>query len=202
MSKGGSYLLAFASLIVLLFTAPAEAQVAGSRSYTTISNVTVTPLSNGVQIRITADGILQYRSADTSGLKMNLAFPDARNGTGKNFFNVNRYPVSHITISTPQESVGGIGVQVQISNFVTTNAAVTTTPDGQGVLITVQSDRTIERSRRPAAGGARPATGAAEKPDTSTAILFENNLLSLRAVRADIHELMAAIAEQTGLSIT
>ena len=202
MSKSVSLFFVLA-LLSLLASNPTQAQVAGSRSYTTISNITVTSLSNGVQIRIVADGILQYTNSDTSGLKMNLNFPDARNGTGKNFFNINRYPVSHVTVSTPQGATGGIGVQMQIVNFVVTNAAVTTTPDGQGVLVTVQSDRTIERRRGPSAGGTGgAAANATGKPDTSTEVVFEDKLLSLRAVRADIHELVASIAEKTGLSIT
>ncbi|MDF2440013.1 MAG: hypothetical protein JWN98_997, partial [Abditibacteriota bacterium] len=70
-----------------------------AQSFTTISGVRISPLSNGVQISINADGILQYRNPDTNGSSMQIAFPGARNGTGKYFFNVNRYPVSHIQLS-------------------------------------------------------------------------------------------------------
>lgn len=205
MSGRFGYLPLFVTLFLLLGR-PAVAQraAAPSRSYTTITEVRVTPLSNGVQIRIIADGILQYRNADTSGTVMRLSFPDARNGTGKNFFNINRYPVSHIQLRTPQAAASGIGLFMQINNFVNTNAAIAPTPDGQGALITVQSDRTIERGRRAAAPGdaetqrrGRPEAA----PDTSTQVRFTGNLLSLRAVRADIHELMGAIAQKTGLSI-
>jgi hypothetical protein len=65
---------------------------AQSRSYTTLQSVEITPLSNGVQIRFAADGLLQYRDADTNGLKMRLFFPDARNGTGKNFLQCKPIP--------------------------------------------------------------------------------------------------------------
>src|SRR3712207_6313207 len=66
---------------------PDRAQVNGARAYTTITALNVTPLSNGVQISVAADGILQYRSTGTFGSRMEISFPDARNGTGKNFFN-------------------------------------------------------------------------------------------------------------------
>ncbi len=171
------------------------------QSFATINAVNITALSNGVQIRIAADGILQYRDADTTGRQMRLSFPDARNGTGKNFINVNRYPVSHIQLTTPQNAVNGIGLQLTIFNFVDTEGAVTNTPDGQGVLFTIESDRTIESGRRPTAGAARPGQPEERPPDTSTEVRFENQLLSVRAVRADIHELMGAIAQKTGLSI-
>jgi type IV pilus assembly protein PilQ len=188
----------FLCFCLLILAATAHAQNA-ARSYTTINSVVVTPLSNGVQVRITADGILQYRNADVSGLKMALSFPDARNGTGKNFFNVNRYPVSYIQLSTPRDAVGGIGVQVDISNFVVTNASVTRTPDGQGVMVTIQSDRTVETGR---ANGDEPgATDPNASPDTSTIVRFENGLLSVRAVRADIHQLMGSIAQKSGIAI-
>jgi type II secretory pathway component GspD/PulD (secretin) len=187
-------------LCFFLFLLPIAAHAQGAaRSYTTINSVVVTPLSNGVQIKVTANGILQYRNADTSGLKMEMTFPDARNGTGKNFFNVNRYPVSYIQLSTPQGAVGGIGVVVQISNFVVTNASVTRTPDGQGVLMTIQSDRTVE-TKEPDEDEV-DAVDPNARPDTSTNVKFENGLLTVRAVRADIHQLMAAIAQQTALSI-
>ena len=182
---------------LFLFSVTAQAQNA-ARSYTTINSIVVTPLSNGVQVKIGADGILQYRNADTSGLKMAITFPDARNGTGKNFFNVNRYPVSYLQLSTPQNAVGGIGVVMQISNFVVTEASVARTPDGQGVLITIQSDRTVEtRNNDDEPDAADPNA----RPDTSTTVKFENKLLTVRAVRADIHQLMGAIAQQTGLAI-
>lgn len=186
------------SWFICLALAPLVQAQNAARSYTTINSIVVTPLSNGVQVKIAADGILQYRNADTSGLKMGLSFPDARNGTGKNFFNVNRYPVSYLQLSTPQDAVGGIGVVMQISNFVVTEASVARTPDGQGVLITIQSDRTVEtHNNDDEANNADPNA----RPDTSTTVKFENKLLTVRAVRADIHQLVAAIAQQTGLSI-
>ena len=181
----------------LIATRPAHAQ---SRSYTTISAVDVTPLSNGLQISIKADGILQYRDADTSGLKMHLYFPDARNGTGKNFFNINRYPVSYLQLSTPQGAASGIGLNLDISNLTATNASVSTGSDGQSVLLTIQSNRTIEGSGKGGAAGAG-AVDSGTKPDTSTQVLFQNGLLSLRAVKADIQGLIGEIARKGGISV-
>ncbi len=187
----------FPLFCLLLTGAIAQAQQA-ARSYTTINAIVVTPLSNGVQVRITADGILQYRNADVNGSKMELTFPDARNGTNKNFLNINRYPVSYIQLSTPRDAVGGIGVLMNIANFVATEATVTKTPDGQGVLVTIQSDRTVETGP---AHDDPTATDPSLKADTATDVRFANGLLSVRAVRADIHQLMGAIAKKSGLAI-
>jgi type II secretory pathway component GspD/PulD (secretin) len=189
--------VAGACLLSLFASRPTHAQ---SRSYTTISAVDVTPLSNGLQISIKADGILQYRDADLSGLKMHLYFPDARNGTGKNFFNINRYPVSYLQLSTPQGAASGIGLNLDISNLNATNASVSTGSDGQSVLLTIQSNRTVEGGGRGGAAGAGVAdTGT--KPDTSTQVLFQNGLLSLRAVKADIQGLIGEIAHKGGISV-
>ena len=166
-------------------------------AFTNIKSVTTRALSNGVQISILADGILQYRDVDQSGIKMGVYFPAARNATGKNFINLNTYPVSSIQLSTPQGAANGIGLRIDIANFVNTNATVTQTPDGQGVLFTIQSDRTL-----PGRSGGGGAITATQSPDDLTAeVTFANGLVSVRAVKADIHELMAAIAQKTALSI-
>ncbi len=172
---------------------------AQSRSYTTITDVKVTPLSNGVQISIQADGILQFRDQDTNGLKMRLYFPDARNGTGKNFFNVNSYPVSHIQLSTPQGAANGIGLRLDIFNLVATKASVSTGADGQSVLMTISSNRTVESRKTAASSTGNDAN--ALKPDTSTQVSILDGELSLRAVKADIHELVGDIARKSGLSV-
>lgn len=191
--------------LVLLTPLNASAQDTGqtTHSYTTISSVVVTPLSNGVQIQIVADGILQFRriggyGSQLQGTKMELSFPDAKNGTGKNFYNVNSYPVSYLQLSTPKDAANGIGLTFQISNFSDTSANVTNSADAQSVLITVQSDRTVEKGR---AGSGTGIPGAVTKLDTSPQVLFDGSKLSIRAVKADIHQLVGAIADRTGISI-
>lgn len=173
--------------------------VKAASSYTTVNAVKVTPLSNGVQISITADGILDYRrNYGESGKTIQLSFPAARNGTGKNFFNVNRYPVSHVALTTPQGAKNGIGLNLVINNFTEANSRISATPDRQGVLITVLSDRTIEGRR--GAGDTGGAAAPSDKPDTSTEVTFKDGRLSVRAVKADIHSLMGLIAEKSGIT--
>ncbi|PQV63160.1 type II and III secretion system protein [Abditibacterium utsteinense] len=168
------------------------------RSYTTIKSVTTNALSNGVQITVLADGILQFTNVDGDGRIMGVSFPDARNGTGKNFINLNRYPVSSLQLSTPQGALNGIGLRLDINNFIATSGSFTKTPDGQGVLITVQSDRTLSSSGGASGGADAKTTGSS---DTSASVSFEGGKISLRAVKADIHELMGAIAQKSGLAV-
>lgn len=187
-----SFLILLLNLICQSFPACAQ-----GTAYTNIKSVTARSLSNGVQITILADGILQYRNADDSGNKMGVFFPDARNATGKNFINLNTYPVSSILLSTPQGAKNGIGLRVDISNFVSTQATVTQTPDGQGVLFTIRSDRTLPGKT----GGGKGSDARQTPDDLSAEVTYADGLVSIRAVKADIHELMAAIAQQTGLAI-
>jgi type IV pilus assembly protein PilQ len=174
-------------------------------SYTTVTNIKVTPLSNGVQIAIQADGILQqgraqggFGSNTASGKQISLYFPQAKNGTHKNFINVNRYPVSHIALSTPQGAVNGIGLNIVINNFTEAQAQISNGTDSQSVLVTVLSDRTIEGRHK--AGDATVAVDTS-KPDISTQVTFADGKLAVRAVRADIHSLIGLIADKTGLTV-
>ncbi len=168
-------------------------------SYTTITGVKVTPLSNGVQIIVTSDGVLDYvRRGGDNGKNLSISFPTARNGVGKNFFNVNRYPVSHLSLTTPQGAFNGVGLNLAIYNFTAASSRVSSTQDKQGVLITVLSTRTVERRRDGAETGV--AKAASEKPDTSTQVTYADGRVSVRAVKADIHALIGLIAEKTGIT--
>ncbi len=173
-----------------------------SQSYTTITSVTVSVLSNGVQIKLLADGLLQYQEqyGGGEGKKTVIAFPDARNGTGKNFWNVNKYPVSHLQMITPQGAKRGIGLEFTINTLAVTGASVSSTPDGQGVLITVRSDRTTAGAAQP---GAKPGESAPAPTDdrVKTQVLLTGGKLTVRAVKADIHGLIAEIARLSGVAV-
>ena len=196
MRARSAFALTFFLAILILICQGIPACAQGT-AFTNIKSITTRALSNGVQITILADGILQYRDVDSDGNKMGAYFPAARNGTGKNFINLNTYPVSSIQLSTPQGAQNGIGLRLDITNFVSTRASVTQTPDGQGVLFTIQSDRTLPGKRNIGGAGASDAA-----PDDLTAdVTFKNGLVFIRAVKADIHELMGAIAQETGLPV-
>ena len=170
-------------------------------AYTTIKTVTVTALSNGVQIRIAADGLLQFQriySGENEEKKLTLIFPGAKNGTGKNFWNVNKYPVSHLQAQTPQGAKRGIGLIFSVNAFQATGSTVAATPDGQGVLITLRSDRTVE-VRNAAAETEAPKEEESAKPKNE--VHFEKGLVFLRALRADLHSLIAELARLTGTAV-
>ncbi|MCW3058489.1 MAG: hypothetical protein JWQ02_310, partial [Capsulimonas sp.] len=187
---------------------PMAGKAQGGQSYTTITSLVFSPLSNGVQIRVKADGILQMRingnndNGNVYGARMEFSFPDARNGIGKNFFTSKLYPVSYAQLSTAPGAKNGIGLNLVVSNLINTQASVTKMDDGEGILITVQSDRTVERAGRAKDGAAAGDKGAQNGvTDTSTRVRFKDGKLTLRAVGVDIHQFMSAIAQTTGFSI-
>ena len=172
------------------------------QSFTTIKTVAINALSNGVQIRIVADGLLQFQrifSEEGDGKKLQILFPGAKNGTSKNFWNVNKYPLSHLQAQTPQGAKRGIGLLLTVNTFMATGSTLAATPDGQGVLITLRSDRTVEGTVRPS--GADTATKEQEDGKPKTEVRFESGLVFLHAVRADIHSLIAQIARQTKTAV-
>ena len=187
-------------IILLLCVAAVPPEVrAQSRAFTTIKSVTATALSNGVQITVTADGLLQYQNEDTYGKQMGVLFPDARNGTGKNFITLDQYPVSHIQLLTPQGAQNGIGVQLNIFNLADTSGSVARTPDGQGVLFTIQSNRTLPGGKGGA--GAGDTSVKADGADDGLGVSYKDGRVSIRAVKADIHQLIGAIARKSGVAV-
>jgi type IV pilus assembly protein PilQ len=182
-----------------LVAAPSRAQVAGARPYTTITDIQVSTLSNGVQVRIVANGLLQYRNQALNGREMRISFPDARNGTGKNFFNVNSYPVSYLQLATPQGAVGGIGLDLTIRNLIETSASLAQSPDRTEVLLTINSDRTLENASGIVDGNNNGPT--LTDNSTKTEVVAKNGLLSVRAVKADIHVLVAMLAREAHIAV-
>jgi type IV pilus assembly protein PilQ len=191
--------LLLTAIVALCARLPLAQAQNGAQPFTTIKEVKVAQLSNGVQIAIAADGVLQYRSALTTGQQMQLLFPDARNGTGRNFYDINLYPVSYLQLSTPQNSPQGIGVLLQINNLISTSATFTQSPDGRSVLLTIRSDRTLDNTPGHAVSPNPPEPDANAGVETSVG--YRDGQLAVRAVRADLHRLIAEIARQTGLSI-
>lgn len=202
MSNRLSYILLL-GFLALCASAPAHAQVA----YANITDVTATQLSNGVQIIVKADGVLDwdYARRSSSGTRgagdfrrdrVVLSFPNARSKVSKSFIDVSLYPVSFVQIEVPQEAAQreGVGIRMTIALFEPADSDVSTSPDRQSVIITVNSERTLESVQRN--GG---AAAGAKKAELS--VEFEDNLLTVNALRADIHELIGEIARQTGVNV-
>ena len=202
------------ALFTALAWAPARALV-----YTNIKNIKVTTLRNGVQIVVESDGILLFQRQFAGrrvrivngqlieeevgppqqgpGTSVTVLFPGARNATGKSFINVGEFPVSHIQLVIPESAQQGVGVAMTITLFERSPVTINPSNDQTNVIITVQTSRTVERRGAP---GAAEEERAAPIPELTVEV--EDGLVSLRAVKADIHQLIAMLARETRTSIT
>ncbi|MBI3944860.1 MAG: hypothetical protein HY321_03000, partial [Armatimonadetes bacterium] len=165
--------------------------------YANITDVTVGELRNSVQITVKADGVLRYEGAGRYGgtaQRIELKFPGARSRVGKPYISVDKVPVSGIMLAVPQNAPEGIGIEMTIVLNSTATYSIRESADQQSVIITVERERTIEGTRpgAPAAGG---------EAASSLDVRFEGGLLSVRAVKTDMHALLGRLAEVAKVDI-
>ena len=115
MARRLSHLLCIIPMLGLMLAWAAP--LAQARVYCNMTDIEVEQLSNGVQITVKADGILNidwehFDSDRDTTSRFEIPFENARNETGKNLIDVSKFPVSHIELSTPQGAEEGIGVEV------------------------------------------------------------------------------------------
>jgi type II secretory pathway component GspD/PulD (secretin) len=163
--------------------------------YCNITKVEAKELKNGVQITVSADGSLDYEG-DSHGWRQRvwLEFPGAKSALETNFIDVGIYPVSYVQIAVPQGATEGVGIDMTVALFASSEYEVSRSTDQQQVIITVKSQRTIETN------GATKPTELAEV-GSKLDITYQDNLLTVYAVKADIHKLIAKIARECGIQI-
>ncbi|MBW3624826.1 MAG: type II and III secretion system protein [Armatimonadetes bacterium] len=175
-------------------------------SYTNITDIESKQLSNGVQILIQSDGVLEWRPANMGGgqggsgggrktTQFTIRLPEARY-SGSSFINIDKFPVSYVQASIPQDAKEGVGVLLTVVMSVPSSYSVNTSADQQSVIITVNSERTLETTRR--SGTSTTRTTAEKKMEVT---VNEQGLVSVTALKADFHELIAEVARLTGISV-
>lgn len=164
--------------------------------YCNITKVEAKELKNGVQITVTADGSLEYESDDEGEWRQRILveFPGAKSALETNFIDVGIYPVSYVQMQIPQGATEGVGIEMTIALFTPSEFEITRSTDQQQVIITVKSQRTIEGN-----GGTKP-TEVSHVP-SKLELSYDGNLLTVYAVRADIHKVVARIARDCGIQI-
>lgn len=182
-------------LVVLLAGKPLSSALV----YCNVTDLRFKQLSNGVSIEIEADGALDWEQG--AGFQWGrsktipLHFPGARSKLGKNLYNVGLYPVSHITVGVPQDAQEGVGLDVVIYNQIPASFEIRATPSQQAIAITVESDRPIEVNNKK-----EKATESAGSTHTLS-VRYQDEKLSVHAVKAKIHELLGRIAQETGINV-
>ncbi|MBC7288252.1 MAG: hypothetical protein H5T86_09460 [Armatimonadetes bacterium] len=202
MRKARLHLIAGLTLAAwLALTVSGQSQEGAAYCY--IRSVNITALSNGVQIMVKADGILNwavergYRRALREEEKVDeiaIRFPDARLALDKTLYNVDQYPVSSVVFYVPQDAIQGLGVVMQVSMTEPSRVSATLSEDRQTFMLTVLGERTVERAK---AGTAAPAPGA----EGYLEVVEHDGLLTVRCTKADIHRVVAEIAAKGKIGV-
>ncbi len=193
----------YALLTTLLFCclAACVSVPAWAQAYCYIRDVGFDKMSNGVQIRVKADGIITWNwesgsEAAGGGAEMSqvsVRFPAMRIGVEKTFYDINVDPVGTASLDVPQNAQNGLGVDLSVVMTESASVSASLSEDRQTFLLTVNSKLTVENTGREGAVGAAKA-GAYE-------VVEANGLVSVKAVKADIHKVVAEIAQKCGINI-
>lgn len=164
--------------------------------YCNITSVETQAMSNGVQITVKADGLLDYPGSSGWGTnRYETTFWNARNQTNLNFVDVSEYPVSHLELSVPQGATEGVGVKLAVAMYEPSQVSMSIGSDRQTAIITVSSTRTLEK-------GGKPAPKKEEKPQNpDVSVKAAEGRVSVTAVKTDLHDLLAEIGAKTGTNI-
>lgn len=220
--------------LVLILAAMATAALAGrpalaqrGAAYCNVTEIRSEQLSNGVRVTIVADGELRW-NIDISSLvaegalvpivrpygtdfeptdkftRMPFDLYNARSMLGSGFVAVDKYPVSHVEISIPEWAREGVGLKVDVVNYLPWvtgegddrtfryNFSVWNSEDRTETVITWASDR-FPPPPTPATPSDLP---------TELEVALGPGGLRVHAVNAKLMEVANAIAAETGLPIS
>jgi hypothetical protein len=191
----GWLILATAGVLMAAF-----APIAGAESYCNITQVKVEPLANAVQITVLADGLLrwQWEGGDDYSPRqlISVRFPGARLKLDEHYIDVDAPPVSTIVLFQPQNADNGIGIVMEVNLSQRSRFKGTGSTDERSFTLSVDAPLRQEGS------DAAKATGGKAQQEEFLSVNVNNGLVSLHALRSDIHKTVAEVARQTGLNIT
>ncbi len=179
----------------VLATAPATAQEA----YCSVTKVTTKALSNGAAITVEADGMLQYRVNTGSWRKtdeIEISLLNARSGLKDDLIRPeDAYPVSYIQFTIPQNAPNGIGLLMKVQLTDRCRFDIPEQTEGQKLVINIKSERIIRATKEEKEGE------EAEKEEKKLEVVYEDGTLTVRALKADIHRVVAEIAREAGANV-
>ncbi len=213
-------------LLVALAASPAAAQRCDV--YCNITEITAEQLSNGVRITIQADGelhwYLDFASLIEEGAaegevtehgihiwgltekfrRLPFRINNARSKLGSGFVAIDKYPVSHAEIHIPEWAKEGVGLEVDIVNYLGWIS-------GEGQSWRMRGDWDVESSEASDAiivlweSDRFPAPEPPKTPEDlpeELQVTAEEGLLTLRAVNAKLQDVTNAIAREAGFSVS
>lgn len=187
-----------ALLLIVAMTALASACLAQTAAFCNIQSIDAQQLSNGVQISIKADGVLDWMPENNDwGMiygggarqKVSIVFTNAKSQVGKTFIDVSKYPVSYLQLAVPQSAKEGVGVNLVVAMYEPASIRFAKSTDQQSVIITVNSERNTA-ARATSNGSAAAGAAAAGGMDVS----MKAGLLSIDSTKAKLLALLAAVS--------
>ncbi len=184
---------AMAALALLLALRPAAAQ---SVAYCNVTSVDAKQLSNGVQVTIQADGVLDWTAENDdwsaiyggSRREVSLRMTNAKSKVNRTFIDVSKFPVSYIQLKTPQDAKEGVGLTITVAMYEACTLRVQRSTDQQSLIVTVNSERTIVS--RAASG----TNGGSGQSSATMQVTREGKNVSVLAVKAKLLPLLAEVA--------
>lgn len=108
--------------------------------------------------------------------------------SGSSFIPIDKFPVSYAQISVPQNAKEGVGLVMSVVMSVASNFSINQSADQQSIIITVNSERTLETKNRTGSSTTRNDTQAKMEVEA------KDGKVTVTALKADFHELIAEVA--------
>ena len=189
-----------AILLVALVGAGVLCYEACAESFCYITELKHTAMSNAVQIEVKSDGILEWRWSygNDQGRRqlISVRFTNARLKLEQHYFDADTPPLSTILLYTPQNARDGTGVVMEVSLSERSHFKGRSSTDERTFILT------IDAPLRADVGDGKNAKGKSGAKEQFLSVDMSEGLVSVRALRADIHRVIAEVARQSALNIT
>lgn len=196
---------AVACAVVLLVCVLSGLPAAAQDAYCSITSVKTTALSNGATVTVEADGLLQYRLRTNRWNKtreIEIELQNARSALADDLIRPeNVHPLSYISFTIPPDARNGIGLRMLIALVDASNFEIPEQAEPNKLVVNIRTERTVPRARNGNGEAEGAATTATEGQDGFIDVSWEEGLLSVRALKADLHRVVAEIARAAGVNV-
>lgn len=200
------YRMSLKTVVLGLSVMLVPATITPAQVYCNITKIEAKPLTNGVQIIVVADGLLEWEppnrdyeswwaKREQAVTELTVVFPQARSKLDDNFIDVSVPPVSYIQVAVPQNAPQGIGLQMRVVLSEPAKFDFNSPPDRQSWILMFHGERTVEREP---VGVAAPAPAHAKQTELEVSV--RDGKVWVRATNADIHQVIGEVARQAGIN--
>ncbi len=188
------------ALLGVMLLAGMLAGEAGAEAYCYITDVKWDVVSNAVQIEVKSDGILQWEWTFSNTRRkrqvVSVRFTNARLKLEDYFIDPDADPVSTILFYSPQNARDGIGAMMEVTLSEPSHFKGRSSTDERTFVLT------IDAPLRADVGDSKTKKTVGKGKDELLSVEVADGLVSVRALRADIHQVVAQVARKAGLNIT